>query len=183
MGGKGSRIEQEKVTDLISTEVTSQPVFCEEHWTMSGSQNCPTLRGVPCSTSWFPDPCFLLVETQQHVVDIGLQHVRKDSGLTCGYLELATSATSSSVFFITLPGQQLLSGILRGVTIESTCMDIYTCRSEPHSWCQMPQVRFPKCRDSCVVEVVEEGFSREICKEVREKIRAGKGGKQRTGFS
>lgn len=31
--------------------------------------------------------------------------------------------------------------------------------------------------------VVEEGLSREIFKEVREKIRAGKGGKQRDGFS
>ena len=31
--------------------------------------------------------------------------------------------------------------------------------------------------------VFEEGLSKKICKEVREKIRAGEGGKQRDGFS
>ena len=36
MEGKGSRIEQEKFTDVISTQVTSQPLFCEEYWSMSG---------------------------------------------------------------------------------------------------------------------------------------------------
>lgn len=36
MGGKGSRIEQ-RFTDWISTEVTSQPLFCDEYWSLSGS--------------------------------------------------------------------------------------------------------------------------------------------------
>lgn len=29
--------DREKFTDLISTEVTSQPLFCEEYQSMSGS--------------------------------------------------------------------------------------------------------------------------------------------------
>lgn len=45
MGSDGSRIEQEKFTDVISTEVTSQPLFSEEHWRTSGITELSHIEG------------------------------------------------------------------------------------------------------------------------------------------